>query len=200
MNDTIFPRGHEWTADDLAAVRAAVDAGELPTEVPLTGGGTVLLCFDEAATLTGTTGSGKNSTGPMHEMLMKLVRAGRADDPVLIEDPKDPAAPAMRATVGAPAAAARRSRPVGTITIHQLDDGGVCWREFDHHPRTDRQRNDLYDRIERGYRMAATMVTLDGEHQLGAHGTHTAAPANRTSPRWTPQRAAGDAAASGPAH
>lgn len=173
MNDKPFEVGRWWTAEDLAAVRAAFDAGELPAEVDVTGGGTVLVCVDEARDVGVSFGSGKARA--LTRTLLDLVRAGRKADLVVIEDPKNPAAPTQSATVGALAAAGLQAGPVGKVTIHQLTGAGVCWREFHHHPGTEAEREALYARIERGYRMAATMVTLDGQHQLGAHGTHAAA-------------------------
>lgn len=86
---------------------------------------------------------------------------------------------------GETTAPASTARPVGTVTIHQLDAHGACWREFDHHPVTEAAREALYARIERGYRMASTMVTRDGEYEFGAHGTHPDPPTAQAGPQGT---------------
>lgn len=57
-------------------------------------------------------------------------------------------------------------------TVHQLDKQGKCWREFHFHDRTPDQIRALHGRIERGYKMAATMVTVNGQYAFGAVGLH----------------------------
>ncbi|HKT04767.1 MAG TPA: hypothetical protein VJT31_35075 [Rugosimonospora sp.] len=80
-----------------------------------------------------------------------------------------------------------KTDPPGTVTIHQLDAKGACWREFDHHPATEDARQALYARIERGYLMTRTMVTRDGEYEFGTHGDHPDPPASPGRPQGTPR-------------
>jgi len=60
----------------------------------------------------------------------------------------------------------------GAVVVHQLDADGVCWREYALHPGDDNEAEAVYERITRGFRMASTMVTRDGRHQMGAVGAH----------------------------
>ena len=57
-------------------------------------------------------------------------------------------------------------------TVHQLDKQGKCWREFHFHDRRPSEAQLLHSRIERAYKMASTMVTVEGHHAFGAIGTH----------------------------
>ena len=80
-----------WNADDLAAIRAAHEAGDLPTEVTLPSGGTVLLVVDEAYDAGGA--------AAMQQLLARLAREGRKKDIVLTTDPKDLIWPPRYATL-----------------------------------------------------------------------------------------------------
>lgn len=61
-----------WTAEDQAAISAAFDAGDLPTEVTLSDGRTVVVCLDEVASLT--------DTDALDRMLSDLARTSRKND------------------------------------------------------------------------------------------------------------------------
>jgi hypothetical protein len=75
-----------------------------------------------------------------------------------------------------PSAMSEAATPTGAVVVHQLDANSVCWREFRLHPRDEQETGLLYERIRRGFRLETTMVTHAGVHQLGAAGTHAAAP------------------------
>lgn len=57
-------------------------------------------------------------------------------------------------------------------TIHQLDANGNCWREFTYYDRNTDQARLRESRIERAYKMSATMVTVNDEFAFGNLGTH----------------------------
>jgi hypothetical protein len=88
-----------WTDEDIDAVCAAIAAGDLPAEVTCTDGRRVVVSVDEAVAFTGGKATG------MQRLLRDLVLDGRRNDLVYLTDPKDPAVPAERTTVGALAAA-----------------------------------------------------------------------------------------------
>lgn len=56
--------------------------------------------------------------------------------------------------------------------VHQLDKTGKCIREHHYHDRSHQELHDLHNRIERGFKMSSTMVTVNGHHAFGAVGLH----------------------------
>jgi hypothetical protein len=62
-------------------MRAAYQAGEIPTEITLADRGTIPRCQDEAP---------DGNAGVMQALLDGLILEGRKDQLVFVEDPKDP--------------------------------------------------------------------------------------------------------------
>lgn len=106
MTEPTPSRDRELTARDMAAIEAAYTPGDLPAEVTLTDGRTVLVCRDECHEMT------RGRAGALRRYLDELVRAGRKNALVTIGDPKDTRVPVLRTTVGQLAAAGRSTAQV----------------------------------------------------------------------------------------